>query len=155
MPIAQSPRPVRGIAVCRTAAHKTFLMDQLKLFVKEYRLANLAGAPPKPSELLKWEAAHRSLALSSTPKSVASGVLGIAKAVISVPKTFGGGGGGVGMPGLSLPAGKAPSMGMVGAGLGSSGGTAGSTGGAAVAKAPPSTASVDKGVIAAFGSSIL
>ena len=143
MPIAQSPRPVRGIAVCRTAAHKTFLMDQLKLFVKEYRLANLAGAPPKPSELLKWEAAHPSLALSSTSKSVASGVLGIAKAVISVPKTF------------VCPRGEAPSMGMVGAGLGSSGGTAGSTGGAGVAKAPSSTASVDKGVIAAFGSSIL
>ena len=147
MPIAQSPRPVRGIAVCRTAAHKTFLMDQLKLFVKEYRLANLAGAPPKPSELLKWEAAHRSLALSSTPKSVASGVLGIVKAVISVPKTFGGGGGGVGMPGLSLPAGKAPSMGMVGAGLGSSGG-------AAVVKGSASAASVNKAVISAFGSSI-
>ena len=47
---------VQAIGICKSAAHKNFLMDILKSFVKSQNLVNLvADAPKKPRELLEFE----------------------------------------------------------------------------------------------------
>ena len=47
---------IQAIGICKSQAHKTFLMDILKSFVKSQNLVNLvADAPKKPRELLEFE----------------------------------------------------------------------------------------------------
>ena len=47
---------IQAIGLCKSQAHKTFLMDILKSFVKAQNLVNLiADAPKKPPELLQFE----------------------------------------------------------------------------------------------------
>ena len=47
---------IQAVGICKSQAHKTFLMDILKSFVKSQNLVNLvADAPKKPRELLELE----------------------------------------------------------------------------------------------------
>ena len=47
---------IQAVGICKSQAHKTFLMDILKSFVKSQNLVNLvADAPKKPRELLEFE----------------------------------------------------------------------------------------------------
>ena len=59
---------VRGVALCNTAKHKTWVMNNLVEYVKRCRLVSVADAPVKPAALIDWE--KRSVANSKAAGTV-------------------------------------------------------------------------------------
>ena len=77
---------IKGVGVCMSQAHKTFVYNQLLEKVKARRLCSVTP-PPKPQELLAWESKTKAQA-AATMNSPATGEAA-AKALphTIVPKT--------------------------------------------------------------------
>jgi len=56
----------RGIAVCKSKAHKSWVMKNLEQFVAVHRLVNYDHMPTKPPEVTAWEEKHRSASATSS-----------------------------------------------------------------------------------------